>query len=181
MLERATSQESYRKIVEDLANPAQSQIVSGDEYTNTLILAGPGAGKTKVVIHRCAYLIRVQRADPESILIVCFNHSAAVELRRKLVELIGEDAAGVTVQTYHGIAMRLTGTSFSDLMEKGTEPASSLRSSHPRGVSAARRATPIFRAWSPTPSAKGSLAGFATFSSMSTRISTKNSTILCRP
>ena len=119
MLERATSQESYRKIVEDLANPAQSQIVSGDEYTNTLILAGPGSGKTKVVIHRCAYLIRVRRADPGSILIVCFNHSAAVELRRKLVELIGEDAAGVTVQTYHGIAMRLTGTSFSDLMEKG--------------------------------------------------------------
>ncbi|MDR3556298.1 MAG: RecQ family ATP-dependent DNA helicase [Syntrophobacteraceae bacterium] len=121
MLERATSQESYRKMVEDLANPAQSQIVSGDEITNTLILAGPGAGKTKVVIHRCAYLIRVQRANPESILIVCFNHSAAMELRRKLVRLIGEDAAGVTVQTYHGIAMRLTGTSFSDLMEKGTE------------------------------------------------------------
>src|SRR5208337_897317 len=122
MLDRATSQESYRKIVDDLANPAQSLIVSGDEYTNTLILAGPGSGKTKVVIHRCAYLIRVRRADPQSILIVCFNHSAAVELRRKLVELIGEDAAGVTVQTYHGIAMRLTGTSFSDLMEKGAPP-----------------------------------------------------------
>ncbi|MEN6441934.1 MAG: RecQ family ATP-dependent DNA helicase [Syntrophobacter sp.] len=118
MLERATSQESYRKIVDDLANPAQSRIVSGDEDTNTLILAGPGSGKTKVVIHRCAYLVRVRRADPESILIVCFNHSAAVELRRKLVELIGEDAAGVTIQTYHGIAMRLTGTSFSDLMER---------------------------------------------------------------
>ena len=122
MLERATSRESYRKIVEDLANPSQIQIVSGDENINTLILAGPGSGKTKVIIHRCAYLLRVQRANPESILIVCFNHSAAVELRRKLVELTGEDAAGVTVQTYHGIAMRLTGTSFSDLMEKGTAP-----------------------------------------------------------
>ncbi len=121
MLERATSQESYRKIVEVLANPSQIQIVSGDEHTNTLILAGPGSGKTKVIVHRCAYLVRVQRADPGSILIVCFNHSAAVELRRKLVDLIGEDARGVTVQTYHSIAMRLTGTSFSDLMGKGKD------------------------------------------------------------
>ncbi|MGC8491770.1 MAG: UvrD-helicase domain-containing protein [Syntrophobacteraceae bacterium] len=120
MLERATSRESYRKIVEDLANPSQTQIVSGDEHTNTLILAGPGSGKTKVIVHRCAYLLRVLRVNPESILIVCFNHSAAIELRRRLFELAGEDSAGVTVQTYHGIAMRLTGTSFSDLVEKGS-------------------------------------------------------------
>ncbi len=121
MLERATSRESYRKIVEDLANPSQTQIVSGDEHTNTLILAGPGSGKTKVIVHRCAYLLRVLRVNPESILIVCFNHSAAIELRRRLFELAGEDSAGVTVQTYHGIAMRLTGTSFSDLVEKGAD------------------------------------------------------------
>lgn len=121
MIERATSQESYRRIVEDLANDAQVKIVTGDEDANTLILAGPGSGKTRAVIHRCAYLVRVLRVNPENILIVCFNHSAAVELRRKLVELIGDDAAWVTIQTYHGIAMRLTGTTFQDLVEKGVK------------------------------------------------------------
>ena len=119
MLERATGEASYQRIVKDLVNPVQIKVVASGDEANMLVLAGPGSGKTRVVIHRCAYLIRVLRTPPESILVVCFNHYAAVSLRRRLFELLGEDARGVIVQTYHGIAMRITGTSFADLAERG--------------------------------------------------------------
>jgi len=114
VLDRATTDESYRQIVEDLQNPTQQEIVSADTDRNLLILAGPGAGKTRVVVHRCAYLLRVKRQPASSILVLCFNRHAAQETRRRLFELIGADARFITVQTYHGLAMRLVGASFAD-------------------------------------------------------------------
>ncbi len=126
MLERATGEASYQRIVKDLANPVQMQVVTAGEEANMLVLAGPGSGKTRLVVHRCAYLIRVLRVPPESVLVVCFNHFAAVSLRRRLFELLGEDARGVTVQTYHGIAMRITGTSFAELTERRSGRAEEL-------------------------------------------------------
>jgi ATP-dependent DNA helicase RecQ len=118
VLRRATGEESYRRIVDDLRNPHQIEVVTAPPAENMLVLAGPGSGKTRVVVHRCAYLLRVARVRPEEILILCFNHHAAVELRRRLADLIGYDARGVTASTYHGLAMRLTGTSFSERAER---------------------------------------------------------------
>ena len=77
------------------------------------MLAGPGSGKTRVLVHRIAYLIRVRREDPRSILALSYNRHAAIEIRRRLQELIGDDARGVLVMTCHALAMRLTGASFS--------------------------------------------------------------------
>ncbi len=113
MLTRATSAESYRKIVDSLQHPVQSSIVATDTDENILILAGPGSGKSKTVVHRCAYLLRVKRVPAKSMLLLCFNRSAAISLRRRLSELVGADARGVTVQTYHGLALRLCGQAFS--------------------------------------------------------------------
>jgi ATP-dependent DNA helicase RecQ len=118
MLEWATSSESMRKIVDDLGNPVQMGIVTSPAEGNMLILAGPGSGKTRVVVHRCGYLLRVLRVPAKSILVVCFNHNAAVTLRRRLFDLVGDDARGVIVATYHGLAMILTGTSFYGSTEK---------------------------------------------------------------
>ena len=109
-----TTPESWRTIVEDLRNPIQRRIVADDrEQTNVLVLAGPGSGKTRVLVHRIAYLIRVRRENPRSILALAYNRHAAVEIRRRLEELIGDDARGVIVLTCHGLAMRLAGASFS--------------------------------------------------------------------
>lgn len=118
MLERATSLESFRRIVDDLRNPVQMGIVAAPAEGNMLVLAGPGSGKTRVVVHRCAYLLRVLRVPARSILVVCFNHNAAVTLRKRLFELAGDDARGVIVATYHGLAMILTGTSLYGLTEQ---------------------------------------------------------------
>ena len=112
LLELATSEQSLKDIVESLANPQQEAIVQAPVGENMLVLAGPGSGKTRVVVHRCAYLMRVQRVRPYSILVLCYNHSAAVTLRKYLYQLLGREAREVTVLTFHGLAMRLTGISF---------------------------------------------------------------------
>jgi ATP-dependent DNA helicase RecQ len=114
MLERATTADSYQKIVESLGNTVQQAIVTAGPEENLLILAGPGSGKTRTVVHRCAYLLRVERVPPASILVLCFNRHAAMDARRRLMALVGPDARFVTVQTYHGLAMRLAGASLAD-------------------------------------------------------------------
>ena len=112
-LRRQTTPESWRAIVESLGNPVQTRIVADDrEQTSVLVLAGPGSGKTRVLVHRIAYLIRVRRQDPQGILALVYNRHAATEIRRRLFDLLGEDARGVTVSTCHGLAMRLVGASF---------------------------------------------------------------------
>jgi ATP-dependent DNA helicase RecQ len=89
VIERAVTQESYRNIVEKLGNPIQIAAVGSPMEQITLILAGPGSGKTTVVVHRCAYLLQVERVPARQILVLCFNHSAAVSLRKRLNELVG--------------------------------------------------------------------------------------------
>ena len=110
---RQTTPESWRAIVESLNNPVQRRIVADDrEQTNVLVLAGPGSGKARVLVHRIAYLIRARRENPRGILALAYNRHAAVEIRRRLVELIGDDARRVTVLTCHALAMRLVGATF---------------------------------------------------------------------
>ena len=118
-IERQTTPESWRAIVESLNNLAQQRIVADDrEQTNVLVLAGPGSGKTRVLVHRIAYLVRARRENPRGILALAYNRHAAFEIRRRLADLIGNDAHGVTVLTCHGLAMRLAGVSFSATAER---------------------------------------------------------------
>ncbi len=105
--------ESWQAIVEDLGSPQQKRIVAdGRKETHVLVLAGPGSGKTRVLVHRIAFLIRIQREDSRGILALAYNRHAACEIRSRLRALIGDDARGVTILTCHALAMRLTGTSF---------------------------------------------------------------------
>jgi ATP-dependent DNA helicase RecQ len=112
-MRRQTTGASWKAIVEALNNPVQQEIVEDvREQTNVLVLAGPGSGKTRVLVHRIAYLIRVRREDPRDILVLTYNRHAAAEIRARLRHLVGDDAGAVTVSTCHALAMRLVGASF---------------------------------------------------------------------
>lgn len=110
---RQTTGASWKAIVESLNNQTQQKIVSDPrDETNVLVLAGPGSGKTRVLVHRIGYLIRVRREDPRGILVLTYNRHAAAEIRIRLRHLIGDEANMVTISTCHALAMRLVGASF---------------------------------------------------------------------
>ncbi|MCF8070331.1 MAG: RecQ family ATP-dependent DNA helicase [Desulfobacterales bacterium] len=115
LLEKATTAESFRMIVENLRNHFQIGAVGRPVEDSMLILAGPGSGKTTVIVHRCAYLLEVERISARHILVLCFNHSSAMVLKKRLRGLVGKVANAVTVATYHGVAMRLAGISIRDM------------------------------------------------------------------
>jgi DNA helicase-2/ATP-dependent DNA helicase PcrA len=87
-------------------NPAQREAVSAPPG-HYLVLAGAGSGKTRVLTHRIAWLLEVERASPWSILAVTFTNKAAGEMRARCDALIAQGTRGLTVGTFHGIAHRL--------------------------------------------------------------------------
>jgi len=94
-IRRQTTGTSWRTIVDALDNPVQAEIVRDDrEQTNVVVLAGPGSGKTRVLVHRIAYLIRAKREDPRGILVLTYNRHAAAEIRERLRRLIGMTRQG---------------------------------------------------------------------------------------
>ena len=109
-LARSTTQRSYDSIVTSLQHPTQEGVVTADASENQLVLAGPGSGKTRVIVHRIAYLIRVCGFDPAGIVALAYNRSAAYEVRRRLRDLVNEEARFVRVLTLHGLAAELTGS-----------------------------------------------------------------------
>jgi len=108
-LARPTTRESYDAIVTSLKNDAQEKIVTRDIRRSHLVLAGPGSGKTRILVHRVAWLLRCQRVRPREILVVCYTRANALELRRRLSELVGRDARFVTIQTIHAVAISMVG------------------------------------------------------------------------
>jgi DNA helicase-2/ATP-dependent DNA helicase PcrA len=87
-------------------NDAQRQAVAG-EPGNMLVLAGAGSGKTRVLVHRIAWLIQAEGFSPYSILAVTFTNKAAREMRERIDALLGVSTRGMWVGTFHGLAHRL--------------------------------------------------------------------------
>ncbi|HEX5513888.1 MAG TPA: DNA helicase II [Gammaproteobacteria bacterium] len=89
----------------DPLNDAQREAVTAP-LARILVLAGAGSGKTRVLTHRVAWLIRVEQASPFSILAVTFTNKAAAEMRGRIEELLGISAGGMWIGTFHGLAHR---------------------------------------------------------------------------
>ncbi|HET6913540.1 MAG TPA: DNA helicase II [Rhodanobacteraceae bacterium] len=90
----------------DSLNAAQREAVSAPPGSY-LVLAGAGSGKTRVLTHRIAWLVEVERVPPWAILAVTFTNKAAGEMRGRLDSLLPTGTRGLSVGTFHGIAHRL--------------------------------------------------------------------------
>lgn len=90
----------------DSLNGAQREAVSCDKKS-LLVLAGAGSGKTRVLVHRIAWLLQVNNVSPASILAVTFTNKAAREMRGRIGELLQFTPQGMWVGTFHGLAHRL--------------------------------------------------------------------------
>ncbi|MEX0619609.1 MAG: DNA helicase II [Pseudohongiellaceae bacterium] len=93
----------------DPLNDAQRQAVAAAD-SNLLVLAGAGSGKTRVLVHRIAWLLQAENVSPYGVLAVTFTNKAAREMRVRIEELLGHPPAGMWVGTFHGLAHRLLKT-----------------------------------------------------------------------
>ena len=92
-------------ILENL-NERQREAVTAP-VGNALVVAGAGSGKTRVLVHRIAWLIEAEKASPQGILAVTFTNKAAAEMRMRIEELLRISVRTMWVGTFHGIAHRL--------------------------------------------------------------------------
>src|SRR5690606_23667306 len=87
-------------------NDKQREAVAASR-SNMLVLAGAGSGKTRVLVHRIAWLLSVENNSPYSIMAVTFTNKAAAEMRHRIGQLMGTTQGGMWVGTFHGLAHRL--------------------------------------------------------------------------
>ena len=90
----------------DGLNDNQREAVAAPR-SNLLVLAGAGSGKTRVLVHRIAWLMSVENCSPYSIMAVTFTNKAAAEMRHRIEQLIGTSQGGMWIGTFHGLAHRL--------------------------------------------------------------------------
>src|SRR5208337_1577160 len=92
-------------LLDDL-NDAQRQAVASP-LGAALVLAGAGSGKTRVLVHRVAWLIARESVSPHSVLAVTFTNKAAGEMRGRIESLLGTPGGALWIGTFHGLAHRL--------------------------------------------------------------------------
>ena len=96
------------EIFETLNEPQRKAVTS--EAQSLLVLAGAGSGKTRVIAHRVAWLIKAQNVNPHSILTVTFTNKASREMRGRIEDIVQEEMGNFWCGTFHGISHRLLRT-----------------------------------------------------------------------
>ncbi|MEO6668365.1 MAG: RecQ family ATP-dependent DNA helicase [Ferruginibacter sp.] len=90
-------------------SPTQLEIIKDNEARHIAVLAGPGSGKTKVLVHKLASLLLMEDVKHEQLLMVTFSRAAATEFKKRLLALIGNAAHYIEIKTFHSYCFDLLG------------------------------------------------------------------------
>lgn len=90
-------------------SPRQLQIIKDDASQNLVVLAGPGSGKTRVLVHKLASLLLMEDVKHEQLLMLTFSRAAATEFKKRLIQLIGNAAYFIEIKTFHSFCFDLLG------------------------------------------------------------------------
>lgn len=104
---------NFYKLLNQLNEKQRTAVTMSNE--NLLVLAGAGSGKTKVLVHRIAWLILVKNVDPGAIFAVTFTNKAAEEMRVRIENLIGLQKKNMWVGTFHGLSHRILRKHYMDV------------------------------------------------------------------
>jgi ATP-dependent DNA helicase RecQ len=107
-LTRPISQHRYEKIFAKMSL-TQKEIMEDTSSKAMMILAGPGSGKTRVLVHKIASLILTEDVKPEQFMMLTFSRTAAGEFRSRLNQLIGTLSYDIEISTFHAYALKLIG------------------------------------------------------------------------
>ncbi len=91
-------------IIDSLNDPQRSAVTASSGQQ--LVLAGAGSGKTRVLVHRIAWIMAVENVSPYNIMAVTFTNKAAAEMKHRIEELLGQPIGGMWVGTFHSLAHR---------------------------------------------------------------------------
>ena len=97
----------------DQLNEQQREAVTSSG-NNVIVVAGAGSGKTRVLVHRIAWLIDIEQVAPQNIFAVTFTNKAAKEMNSRVSDILGFESKGMWIGTFHGIAHRFLRLHWSD-------------------------------------------------------------------
>ena len=107
-IQRNLTPQKYNQLFGQLSK-RQMEIISDKDSRCIVVAAGPGSGKTRVLVHKLASLLLLEDVKHEQLLMLTFSRAAATEFKQRLMELIGNAAHFVEIKTFHSYCFDLLG------------------------------------------------------------------------
>ncbi len=107
-IKRNITPTKFRQLFGELS-PTQLKIINDKDSKYIVVAAGPGSGKTRVLVHKLASLLLMEDVKHEQLLMVTFSRSAATEFKKRLIKLIGNAANYIEIKTFHSYCFDLLG------------------------------------------------------------------------
>lgn len=107
-IKRNITPAKFKKLFGELS-PTQLKIINDNESKYIVVAAGPGSGKTRVLVHKLASLMLMEDVKHEQLLMVTFSRTAATEFKKRLLDLIGNAANFIEIKTFHSYCFDLLG------------------------------------------------------------------------
>jgi ATP-dependent DNA helicase RecQ len=107
-IKRNVTPAKFKQLFGELS-PTQLKIINDSESKHIFVAAGPGSGKTRVLVHKLASLLLMEDVKHEQLLMLTFSRAAATEFKKRLLKLIGNAANYVEIKTFHSYCFDLLG------------------------------------------------------------------------